>query len=54
MWKPIEDPLDLSKQQILASTSNMDDLLWGYLQQIMLNVDQMSCTVSIMPPSADD
>jgi hypothetical protein len=29
MWKPIEGPLDLSKQQILASTSNMDDLLWG-------------------------
>jgi hypothetical protein len=54
IWKPIEGPLDLSKQQILASTSNMDDLLLGYLQQIMLNVDQMSCTISMMPPSADD
>jgi hypothetical protein len=32
----------------------MDDLLWGYLQQIMLNVDQMSCTISMMPASAID
>ena len=54
IWKPTEGTVDLSKQQLLASVSRMDDLLWGYLSQTLLNVDAMSCCIFMAPHSADD
>jgi hypothetical protein len=32
----------------------MDDLLWGYLSQTLINVDAMSCCIFMAPHSADD
>ena len=46
--------MDLAKQQLLASASCMDDLLWGYLSQTLVNVDAMSCCIFMAPHSADD
>jgi hypothetical protein len=49
IWKSTQGTVDLSKQQLLASVSRMDDLLWGYLSQTLINVD-----VFMAPHSAGD
>ena len=48
MWKPSADtPLDRIK--VLAAATQMDDLLWMYLQNIIFNIDGMNCAIYMMP-----
>ena len=48
MWKP-SDNIPLERRKILAAPQQMDDLLWMYLQNIMLNVDGVRCAIYMMP-----
>ena len=51
MWKPSEG-CPLERMKILAATQCMDDLLWAYLRNIMLNVDGVRCAIFMMPADA--
>ena len=51
MWKPSED-IPLERMKILAATQRMDDILWGYMRNIVLNVDGVRCAIFMMPADA--
>jgi hypothetical protein len=51
MWKP-SDNIPLERMKILAATQRMDDLLWTYILNIMLNVDGVRCAIFIIPADA--
>ena len=52
MWKPSADtPLD--RMKVLAAATQMDDLLWRYLQNTIFNIDGMNCAINMMPADQD-